>query len=95
LEFSDFGGLVIKLSIGLFGYVEEQCDQIPVIDDMEVASIQNAFSRCLNHEALDPSTMDSEPGFDHKIDGDDVEDESDDEEEAYNNISLLKYVFNF
>jgi hypothetical protein len=40
LEISDFGGLVI---IDRFGYDEEQCDQIPVIDDMEVASIQNAF----------------------------------------------------
>jgi hypothetical protein len=30
---------------------------------------------------LDPSTMDAEPGFDYKIDGD-VEDERDDDEEA-------------
>jgi hypothetical protein len=48
---------------------------------MEVASIQKAFSRCLNHDELDPSTMDSEPGLDYKID-DDVEDEDNDDEEA-------------
>ena len=75
-----FWGISYK-TIDRFGYDEEQCDQIPVIDDMEVASIQNAFSRCLNHDELDLSTMDAEPGFDYKIDGD-VEDEGDDEEEA-------------
>jgi hypothetical protein len=55
---------------------------------MEVASIQNAFFRCLNHNEYDPSTMDSEPGLDYKHDGDVVDEDGDDDEEAYNNIYL-------
>jgi hypothetical protein len=60
-------------TIDRFGYDDEQCDQIFVIDDMEAASIQKVFSRCMNHDELDrqPSTMDSEPSLDdYKHDGD-------------------------
>ena len=65
-----FWGIHYK-TIDRFGYDEEQCDQIPVIDDNEVASIQQAFSRSLNHDEFDPSTVDSEPDLEDGDDGDD------------------------
>jgi hypothetical protein len=61
LEIVDIGNFrllgINNKTIHRFGYDDEQCDQIFVIDDMEVASIQKVFSRCMNHDELNPSTV--------------------------------------
>jgi hypothetical protein len=64
-----FWGIHYK-TIDRFGYDDEQSDQIPVIDDDEVALIHRNFNRTLNHDEVDPATIDP-----------DKEDDFDDEDE--------------